>query len=154
MKGNEEVYLLAKQSLKTQTVGLQIALSKAEAKAIIKVHTQNIWQEYWNINDTGRHLYNIQSTVGVGREMGQNQREDALITRIRIRHTGLSKTLKLIGTDTNGLCSHCNQPESAQQVIMDCHTYENEGIKGINGWEKMPPLVQINFLLIFFILDL
>ncbi len=64
--------LLAKQSLKSQTVDLQITLSKAEAKTIIKVHTQNIWQKYWDINDTGRHLYNIQSTVGVRREMGKS----------------------------------------------------------------------------------
>lgn len=58
-KGNEEVDLLAKQTLKSQTVDLQIALSKAGAKTTIKVYAQNIWHEYWDDNDTGRHLYNI-----------------------------------------------------------------------------------------------
>ncbi len=76
MKGNEEVDLLAKQSLKFQTIDLQVKLGKAEAKTIIKAHAQNLWQEYWDINDTGRQFYNIQSKVGVGREMGKNRREE------------------------------------------------------------------------------
>ncbi len=79
VKGNEEVDLLAKQSLKSQTIDLQVKLSKAEAKTIIKVHAQNLWQEYWDINDTGRQFYNIQSKVSVGREMGKNRRKQSLL---------------------------------------------------------------------------
>ncbi len=78
------VDLLGKQFLKSQTNDVQVKLSKAEAKTIIKVHAQNIWQEYWDINDTGRQFHNIQSKVGVGREMGKNRREESVITRLRI----------------------------------------------------------------------
>ncbi len=42
VKGNEEVDLLAKQSLKFQTIDLQVKLGKAEAKTIIKAHAQNL----------------------------------------------------------------------------------------------------------------
>ncbi len=114
MKGNKLVDLLAKQSLKSQTNYLQVKLSTAEAKTIIKVHAQNIWQEYWDINDTGRQFHNIQSKVGVGREMGKNGREEAVITRLRIEHTGLNKTLHFIRKQPNGLCTHYNQPESVK----------------------------------------
>ncbi len=125
VKGNEEVDLLAKQSLKFQTIDLQVKLSKAEDKT---VHAQNLWQEYWDINDTGRQFYNIQSKVGVGREMCKNWREETVITRLRIGHTGLNKTLHLIGKHTNGLCTQCNQPESVKHIIIECHTYENKRI--------------------------
>ncbi len=128
VKGNKEVDLLAKQSLKSQTIDLQVKLSKAEAKTIIKVHAQNLWQEYWVFSDTGRQFYNIQSKVGVGREMGKNRREETVITRLRIGHTGLNKTMHLIGKHTNGLCTHCNQPESVKHIIIECHAYENKRI--------------------------
>ena len=48
--GNEDVDILAKQSLKLQTVDMRIPRSRAEGKAIIKRQMQNIWQEYWDIN--------------------------------------------------------------------------------------------------------
>ncbi len=60
MKGNEEVDLLAKQSLKSQTIDLQVKLSKAEAKTKIKVHAQNLLQEY-NKSEGGNSHYSSQN---------------------------------------------------------------------------------------------
>lgn len=36
---------------------------KDEEKTRIKMHMYRIWQEYWDINDTGRHFYFTQKWV-------------------------------------------------------------------------------------------
>lgn len=120
LEGNKDVDILAKQLLKSQTVDLQISLNKAEAKTIIQGQIQKAWQEYWDINDTGRHLYNIQKHVGVGIKVSRNQREEAVMIHLKIRHTGLNKTLHIIGKHPTGICAYCNQPESVQHVVMEC----------------------------------
>ena len=48
------------QTLRIKQGDLQVPLSKAEAKTFIRSYAQSVWQEYWDDNVTGRHLYNIQ----------------------------------------------------------------------------------------------
>ncbi len=126
LEGNEVVDILAKQSLKSQTIDREIPLSRAEGKALIKKHVGKVWQEYWDIEDTGRHLYNIQTQVGLGRRMGRSRREEAIITRLRIGHTGLNDTLHRIGRHTDGKCGHCGEKESVRHVLLECGAYEEE----------------------------
>lgn len=124
--GNEDADILAKQSLRSQTIEMNIPLSKAEGKAIVKKHMLKVWQEYWDSNDTGRHLYNIQKQVGLGRRLGRNRKEEAVITRLRIGHSGLNKALHTIGKHPTGSCAHCNNQESVQHVLLECGEYEEE----------------------------
>ena len=123
IEGNEEVDFLAKQTLKSHNVNTEIPLSKAEGKSLIKKHMKKVWQEYWDIQDTGRHLYNIQEKVGLGRRRGRNRREEAIITRLRIGHTGLNNTLYKIGKHPDGSCDKCGQAETFQHVLLDCRGY-------------------------------
>ena len=46
VEGNEDVDILAKQSLRIQTIDVEIPLCKAESKSIIKEQMQIVWQEY------------------------------------------------------------------------------------------------------------
>lgn len=39
-------------------------------------------------------MYNIQSSVGMVGEMGKNQSEEMVITRLRIAHTGLNHCMQ------------------------------------------------------------
>lgn len=70
----ENVDKLAKLSLKWQTVDLNVPLSRAEGNSIIKSQMMEKWQQFWDVNDTGRHLYNIQEKFGVGRMRGRNRK--------------------------------------------------------------------------------
>ena len=69
-----------KQSLRIPTIDVAIPLCKAESESIIKEQMQIVWQEYWDLQDTGRHRYNIQRRVRLGRNLGRNRREEAVIT--------------------------------------------------------------------------
>ena len=95
VEGNEQVDILAKQT----------PLSKAEAKTFIRSYAQSVWQEYWDDNETGRHLYNIQRQVGAGRMVGWQPREESCITRLKIDHTGLNQTLHKMGKHPTGECT-------------------------------------------------
>ena len=126
IEGNEEADMLAKQSLRQQNIDLQFCLSKAEGKTLIKRYSQKLWQEAWELAETGRHLFSIQKQVGKGREVGRNRKEETTLTRLRIGHTGLNETLYRISKHADGRCYHCGETESVQHVLMECESYEEE----------------------------
>ena len=72
---NEQVDILAKQALKITNVDVQVPLSKAEVKTFIRTYAQTTWQEYWDISEMRRHLYNIQRQVGDRRKVAFKRRE-------------------------------------------------------------------------------
>ena len=122
-KGNEQVDILAKQALKVLHVDLQVPLSKAEVKSFIRTYAQNTWQEHWGMSETGRHLYSIQRHVGDRRKVGFKRRDESIITRLRIGHTGLNYSLHKIGKHPTGKCQHCYQPETVEHVLVNCSEY-------------------------------
>jgi len=125
VKGNEEVDKLAKQTLKHNRI-LQVPYSKTEAKILIKAYARSKWQEYWVDHDKGRHLYNIQPEVGIGRIESRSRREESIITRLRIGHTGLNSSLKLIGKHPTGKCQHCTHLETVEHILFQCTKYSEE----------------------------
>lgn len=126
VEGNEQVDILAKQTLRIARVDMQVSLSKAEVKSFIKKYTQTTWQEYWDISESGRHLYQIQRHVGDGRKVGFKCGEENIITRLRIGHSGLNHTLHKIGKHPTGNCTHCNQPETVEHVLLHCKKYDTQ----------------------------
>ena len=48
---------------------------------------------------------------------GLNGHEEAVITRLRLGHTGLNSTLAIIGK-SNGVCSQCKVVEDVNHVRM------------------------------------
>ena len=81
VEGNEDADILAKQALRSQTVN-NIRLGKAEGKTIIKIQMQKIFQENWDINETGRHFCDVQKQVGKGGVVGGSRKEKAVTTRL------------------------------------------------------------------------
>ncbi len=125
VKGNEEVDKLAKQTLKHNRI-LQVPYSKSEAKVFIKAYARSKWQEYWVDHDKGRHLYNIQPEVNIGRTESRSRREESIITRLRIGHTGLNSSLKIIGKHPTGKCQHCSHLETVEHILFHCTKYSQE----------------------------
>jgi len=68
VEGNEEVDQLAKRSLKHNVIDINASLRKTEVKVIIKSALNKMWQEKWDKETKGRHLYKIQNKVGVERK--------------------------------------------------------------------------------------
>ena len=91
-------------------------------QALIRTVVKNNWQELWNMEREGRHLYKIQEKVGAGRSSGRERREESVVTRLRLGHTS---TLKLLGKHPIGRCDHC-QEEMEEYVLFQCQKYVRE----------------------------
>ena len=53
------------------------------------------------------------------------RREEIVLTRLRLGHSALNKTLKLIGKHQTGLCEGCQEEEeSVEHVVLRCRRYE------------------------------
>ena len=87
---------------------------------------QKVWQEYWDINETGRHFNGLQKQVGKRGAVGGSRKEEEVITRLRLGHRKLNSMVQRIGKHPTGKCSLCDHPESVQNVVMECKGYERE----------------------------
>ncbi len=112
--------LVAKKALKKEKVEMQIRISKAEVKCIIWEKVNHEWQEMWDNEGKGRHLYQIQKSVKVNNVGSGNRKEEIVLTRLRLGHYALNKTLKMIGKHQTGLCEECQEEESVEHVILHC----------------------------------
>ncbi len=126
VKGNEKVDKVAKKALKKEKVEMQIRISKAEVKCIIWEKVNHEWQEMWDNEGKGRHLYQIQKSVKVNKVGSGNRKEEIVLTRLRLGHCALNKTLKMIGKHQTGLCEECQEEESVEHVILHCRRYQRE----------------------------
>jgi ribonuclease HI len=126
LRGNEEADALAKKATEREIVDIQILFSRSEIKSIIKKNIMKKWQLYWDNEIKGRHMYQIQSTVGKGRISGRRRYEENMITRLRLGHTRLNSTLHLISKHPTGLCEVCEVSETIEHVLMKCRRYNVE----------------------------
>ena len=119
-----------KRGVKRKGIDININLSKTEGKSIVWKEIHLEWQEYWEQETKGRHLYSllnkVNSTVELSRWVGWKRKEQVIMTRMRIGHTNLNGTLKIIGKHPTGLCQKCQQPETVQHILITCRSYERE----------------------------
>ncbi|XP_013870655.1 uncharacterized protein LOC106522257 [Austrofundulus limnaeus] len=124
IEGNDMADYLAKQSLKQDRV-MNIAFSKSEMKSIIKKQIISEWQKIWEESNKGRHLFKIQQNVGKMEIIGGNRKEQVILTRLRLGHTGLNKTLHLLGKHPTGNCECDKGMETVEHVVIHCEKYNN-----------------------------
>ena len=125
IKDNEIVDASAKQALKHEQI-MDIVFSKMEAKGIIKSYLIKEWQHSWDTGNTGQHLYVVQRELGTVRTAKRSTKEENILTRLRVGHTRLNKTLHLINNHPSGICEHCQIEESVEHVILNCPKYSQE----------------------------
>ena len=80
-----------------------------------------MWQEKWE-RELGRHLFNIQSNVKAKKNFKGHRRD--VLTRLRLGHSALNKTLKLVAKHPSGVSEICQKEESVGHVLMECRGYE------------------------------
>lgn len=146
VEGNEIVDKLAKTGLKKDEVDIEIPLSKAEAKCIVRKAVINIWQDNWNKELKGRHLYNIQDTVGSERRKYGSRRDDTIISRIRIGHTRLNYYLHMLGKSETDGCIHCGVAETVEHVLVQCQAYNEERAQLVEDLKELKVQLAIKDL--------
>lgn len=115
----------AKQALDVG-VSIHCQISKSEAKSIIKQSVKKLWQEAWDREDKGRDLYRVCPEVGLGHQGKRCRKEEVILNRLRIGHTGLNKSLHVIGKHDTGHCDSCDVLETVEHVLTKCSKYDRE----------------------------
>ena len=89
VRGNERVDEMAKRTLRKENTEMHICISKAEVKSLI-------WE----------NKSNMARMVGQShqRHQGGYRREEIVMTRLRLGHCVLNKTLNMKGKHQSGLC--------------------------------------------------
>lgn len=135
--GNEKVDKLAKEAVKKENIEVNLQLSKSEGRHIVWKKINQEWQQYWEQETKGRHLYSLQNRVGITARRGGNRREQVVLARLRIGHTHLNSTLKMLGKHLTGMCEECHQPETVQHALVACRRYATERRVLINEMKKI-----------------
>ena len=113
IEGNEEVDVLAKKALLNNDIQLNISISKSEAKSIIWKKVVAEWQQSWEEEERGRQYFRFHNKVNGGRQRRNgSRREEFIITRLKIGHSALNRTLHLMGKHPTGLCDNCQEEET------------------------------------------
>ena len=86
----------------------------------------DILQREWDNGLKGRHLYKIQKTIQVKPFKGKCRREEVVMERLRLGHTGLRATLFIMAKSESNMCEECGVPENVEHVILQCRKYRNE----------------------------
>ena len=93
---------------------------------LIRTVVKNKWQAMWNREGKGRNLYKIQENGG-GRDVLRLRRgEESVITKLRLGHTRLNSTLKLVGKHTTGRCKHRQENMASHSTSVPA-TWEGKG---------------------------
>ncbi|XP_035984330.1 uncharacterized protein LOC118557933 [Fundulus heteroclitus] len=122
IKGNEMADRMAKESTNKVRVDINVSFGITEIKGIIKQKAKDRWQKLWDEERKGRWLYKIQKRIGQMRITERNRREEIIISRLRMGHTGLNRSLFLIGKHQTGKCD-CGEDETVEHVILNCNKY-------------------------------
>ena len=126
IRWNEKVDALAKAATRKDAIDVNLKLSKSEGKSIVWQNSVIKWQQLWDQDTKGRHLYSISGRVAdsVTACTSGKRKEDVIIARLRIGHTCLNSTLCILGKHQDGLCS-CQQRETVEHVLLFCRKYES-----------------------------
>lgn len=101
-------------------------LGKGEGKTAIKKKDTEIWQKWWEEDRKGRSYYKIQKSVSNKNYSERTRREEIIMTRLRVDHTGLNGTLFLLGKRNSEKCENCGVKENVEHVILHCILFELE----------------------------
>lgn len=91
VNSNEKAHKLAKEATKNEEVRLNIPLSCADVKVLVKCSVNKIWQADWDKKRKGRLVDNLQKEISSSNSSYAN-RQEVWFTQMRIGHSGLNSS--------------------------------------------------------------
>lgn len=122
VEGNELADKYAKGGAIKMEVDFPIKHCRAEVKTIVKEEMRKKWQREWDACLKGRFYYTIQRRVEVkvSEWSCRSRKEEDVLARLRLGHSGLNGTLRIMGKHETGECEYCRVQEDVEHVIMFC----------------------------------
>ena len=123
--GNERADQLANMGSKRQHIDIDVGVELQEMYGRVDTYINKLWQEHWNNQTTGRHLYNVQPDV-VSREriLFDTRSVEVLAHRLRLGKCRLNYYLHKIALHDTGTCDSCGQAETIEHYLINCSQNE------------------------------
>ena len=97
------------------------SISTREARRMISIHIDSIWQQQWNDSTKGNDYKKMEPLVSRKLKFTRmNRGRETIATRLRFGKCALNFYLKIIGKHATGNCSKCNVPETIEHFILQC----------------------------------
>ncbi len=95
---------MTEDATQRENVEISIPYSKMDIKTLMKHETREMWQKQRKEQEGGFTKYKER---GEKRSTGRSRKEETIITRSRLGHTGLNSTLFQTGKHPTGTCDFC-----------------------------------------------
>lgn len=124
---NEKVDKLSKKAMEKENIDGNIRVSKAKGKSIVRRRINLKWQQDWEQESKGRHLFSISRRVNESIKdftRDWKRTDKIIISRLRIGHTYFNSTLFLLGKHQ----AYVRNASSQKQ----CNTYYSKNRRRIS----------------------
>jgi ribonuclease HI len=112
------------------------SISLQDVKRLAKNNTLRKWQSSWTRSSTGRHLYELHSTVSRATYKGTSiRRGEIRRNRLRLGHTRLREHLHKIRVIASAECVCGEDFETQDHAILHCSKHDTERLKMFDSIE-------------------
>ena len=120
-QGNELADKLANAATAKPSIDVNIGLELSEAYTLIERYILCRWQHLWNQETRGSHYRSVDKTVSTQvKYLHPSRHTEVIIGRLRLGKCYLNAYLHQIGKHQDGLCNHCNKPETVSHFLTEC----------------------------------
>ena len=116
IRGNEQVDLLAKESLSLLLGSTTNTLPQTDFKSKVKHYTSSLWKTHWK-KQTNNKLYNVKPKLGPRKPSGLSRRKEVVFTRLRTGHASMTHRYLLRG-DEKPFCVRCDTDSTIRHIKM------------------------------------
>ena len=127
LSGNERADFLAKQASNKQHIDIIVHQSKGEFNRETDTYYKSMWQNLWDREEKGRHLYGINRDVNnIFKIKGFNRKDERLIHQFRLGKCNLNYYKYLNKKHNTGLCDECQLIETIDHFLLVCPKYDRQ----------------------------
>ena len=125
--GNEEADRIARNAATTESTSFQrTAISKMEAKAIIKQHCMTLWDDEYKSTMKGFQYKAFQPSIFQNPITISNRLSSSILFRLRSGHCRLNGHLHRIGIIESPNCDYCQTQETVEHFLLSCPQYGSQ----------------------------
>jgi len=121
IKRNELADKLANAATRKPSIDVNIGLEVSESFTLINRYNLGKWQHLWDQETRGSHYRSVEKMVSTQvKYLHPSRHTEVIIGRLRLGKCYLNAYLHQFGKHQDGLCNHCNKPETVSHFLTEC----------------------------------
>ena len=142
---NDKVDTLAKSATLHPKVDIDIGYESSDLNKMAVKYCTSKWQNIWNSENRGRHLFSIVPTVSRSPHYicRINRHKETVVTRLLVGKCRLNYYMHIMGLHHTGLCDYCRVNETIEHYLTECPASgPHNALLKICGQKNIPMSIQ------------